>query len=117
MHLGFLIIAHIAAAALPAGMGARELAADPDCFAIRGQVRRVRCPPLKHCAFLDDSFYILPNHNFVVVGGTQQRGDEREAVSEGDSARIWEVATGAWPALRGAEILSDWVRAGPDVQL
>ena len=65
---------------------------------------------MKHVWFLDDAFYILPQVDCVVVGGTQQRGDERTAADAADAERIWATVTERWPALRGAEVVSDWVR-------
>lgn len=85
---------------------------DGDCLPIRGQVRRVRAPWIKGVWFLDDAFYILPQVDCVVVGGTQQRGDERATPDAADTERIWRTVTERWPALRDAEVVSDWVRRG-----
>jgi hypothetical protein len=92
------------------GLGAKELLPDPDCVAIRGQIRRVRAPWMKHAWFLDDAYYILPQVDCVVVGGTQQRGNSQEAVDLADTKRIWDTVTAHWPCLKTAEVLSDWVR-------
>lgn len=93
-----------------AGLGARELAADGDIVPVRGQVRRVRAPWVKHAMFLDGTYYILPNIDSVVVGGTTQRGDERTEVDWDDHARIWENILHVCPSLETAETVTDWVR-------
>jgi glycine/D-amino acid oxidase-like deaminating enzyme len=92
-------------------MGSRELLPDNACVPIRGQIRRVKAPWMKHAWFLDDSYYILPQVDCVVIGGTQQRGNNRESVDPVDTKRIWETITTHWPSLKTAEVLTDWVRA------
>jgi FAD dependent oxidoreductase len=94
-----------------AGHGAGELVPDGACLPIRGQIRRVVAPWVKHVTFLDDAVYILPNIGSCVVGGTQQRGDGNAAVDPVDTERIWAAATALYPALRGAEVIKDWARA------
>jgi glycine/D-amino acid oxidase-like deaminating enzyme len=96
-----------------AGHGAGTLLQDADCLPIRGQIRRVAAPWIKHITFLDDVVYILPNVGSVVVGGTQQRGDDRDVVDEVDTERIWQRATALVPGLLGAEVIKDWVRSRP----
>ena len=94
-----------------AGLGSREVARDGDVVPVRGQVRRMHAPWLKHAMMLDKEFYILPNVDSVVVGGTQQRGDERGGVDDADTAKIWEAAVRMCPGIEAAEPLSEWVRA------
>lgn len=93
-----------------AGLGSREIAGDEDMVPVRGQVRRMRAPWQKHAVMLNKEFYVLPNVDSVVVGGTQQRGDERGEVDAGDTAKIWEAAVRMCPGIAGAEPLTEWVR-------
>lgn len=99
--------------ALFAGLGARELASDEDVVPVRGQVRRVRAPWVKHAMFLDGTYYILPNVDSLVVGGTTQRGDERTEVDWADHTRIWDNILHMCPSLANAETVTDWVRYSP----
>lgn len=93
-----------------AGLGSRELANDADLVPVRGQVRRVRAPWVKHAMFLDHTFYILPNLDSIVIGGTAQPGDERTEVDWEDSDRIWKHVLRMCPSLETAETVTDWVR-------
>lgn len=97
-----------------AGLGARELAADPEVYAVRGQVLRVehRGPE----RFLIDDHgpggvtYIVPRTSDCVLGGTAEEGVESiETVPETLRA-IRERCIALEPALSDAAILEE--RAG-----
>lgn len=92
-----------------AGMGSREIAGDKDMVPVRGQVRRVRAPWQKFAVMYDKEFYVLPNVDSVVVGGTQQRGDERPGVDAEDTARIWDAVVKLCPGIASAEPITEWV--------
>ena len=49
---------------------------------------------------ITDSKIVLPHVDSVVIGGTQQRGDERSGLDAADSARIWDAVVIA-PVARG----------------
>jgi D-amino-acid oxidase len=57
------------------GLGAREVAGDPNMIGIKGQL--VWLPPQPHLQYLyQDHGYIFPRGDVVVVGGTSERGVE-----------------------------------------
>lgn len=93
-----------------AGLGSEQLLEDRNCVPIRGQVRRVCAPWMKHVWFVDDEYYVIPNVSNVVVGGTQQRGNYNDRVDPVDTERIWTTVTSLWPALSAADVIHDWVR-------
>jgi hypothetical protein len=77
------------------GLGARELLPDAACQPIRGQIMRVRAPWLTQCVFAhfpDETAYIIPNRECVVLGGTGQVGNGSRTVSLDDAAMIAERA-------------------------
>ncbi|KAF6258279.1 hypothetical protein COO60DRAFT_1139840 [Scenedesmus sp. NREL 46B-D3] len=98
------------------GLGARELLPDPHCYPIRGQVMRVRAPWVTQCVFAefpDGTSYIIPNREWVVLGGTGQVGDHNTAMSLGDAEMIADRALQVVPSLRQAEVLDHWVGLRP----
>jgi D-amino-acid oxidase len=63
-----------------AGLGARELVGDRDLHASRGQVVRVRPNGFRRVVLDDDGpdgvTYIVPRHRDIVLGGTDEEGNE-----------------------------------------
>ena len=65
------------------GLSAKYLVPDDKMYPNRGQVMRVKAPHVKF-SYHDDAFggYILPNSDWVVLGGTNQpHNEDRGAVS------------------------------------
>ena len=99
------------------GLGARDLAADPGLFPIRGQMVRVACPEVSHC-LLDENVpggltYVVPRRDEVLLGGTAQEGDwslEPDAETE---AQILARCRALLPALGRAETLGRVVGLRP----
>jgi hypothetical protein len=96
-----------------AGLGARELAADPSVHAIRGHVVRVRAPWVRHhveaegaCA--NTPAYIIPNTETVVLGGTKGApGDEDTVPRAADREAILRRCAEVVPSLEGAEVVGE----------
>lgn len=43
---------------------------------------RVKAPWVKHCYFMNEQHYIIPNLDTVVLGGTQQKGSWHMTISQ-----------------------------------
>ncbi|GIY98882.1 d-aspartate oxidase [Caerostris extrusa] len=69
------------------GLGARHLVPDPEVIPVRGQVMRVHAPWPKHGVMLDNDFYILPNSEETILGGTHQEDDWRLEPDPEDSKK------------------------------
>ncbi|KAF7379574.1 hypothetical protein HZH66_014945 [Vespula vulgaris] len=97
------------------GLGARELVNDDTVTAVRGQVSRVKAPWVMHSFLVDDNdcYYVIPNTNTVVLGGTHQEGDYDLKVREKDTKFIYEGCHRILPSLKKAEILRSWVGLRP----
>ncbi|GLI67807.1 hypothetical protein VaNZ11_012095, partial [Volvox africanus] len=95
-----------------AGLGSLELLPDPEVVPIRGQVVRVEAPWVKQ-AYFYEPYYIIPNRDTVVLGGTGQKGDFNLAVSQDDKRRILDGCCRLLPSLRGARVMADWVGLRP----
>jgi len=99
------------------GLGARDLAADPGLFPIRGQMVRVACPEVAHC-LLDENVpagltYVVPRRDEVLLGGTAQEGDWSLDPDPATEARILERCAALLPALRRAETIGRVVGLRP----
>lgn len=100
-----------------AGLGARELVNDPSLHAIRGQVVRVKQVGIERF-WLDDYnpkglCYIIPRIDDIIIGGTDQEGDENLEPDPETAAQILERAYVLEPSLRDAEILEHKVGLRP----
>lgn len=98
------------------GLGAKELLVDNECYPVRGQIARVRAPWVRQCVFShwgDENTYIIPNREWVVVGGTGQVGDWRTTTDLGDADAIMQRAIQIMPSLESAELLDHWVGLRP----
>mmetsp|Transcript_2223 Transcript_2223/g.5901 ORF Transcript_2223/g.5901 Transcript_2223/m.5901 type:complete len:426 (-) Transcript_2223:578-1855(-) len=95
------------------GLGAFEVAKDKTMYPIRGQVMRVRAPWVTETYRADTDFYIIPNRDWVVLGGTAQVGDWSTDVDAADKERIWSGCCALMPSLRHAQVVEDWVGLRP----
>lgn len=102
-----------------AGLGAREIVSDESVYPIRGQVLRVSAPWMT-CNWNFGSYYIIPNGESVILGGTAQKNDWNTEISSIDSEDILKGVSDLFPALRKSPIIKHWagLRPGRDsVQL
>lgn len=99
----------VIAGACTAGLGSLNLVDDATCYPIRGQVMRMKAPWVKHVYMFDEPYYVIPNVDTVVVGGTAQRGDFNQTVSDGDAKDIHSAVTSFLPSLKAAPIAYQWV--------
>jgi D-amino-acid oxidase len=100
-----------------AGLGARELIGDDTLFAIRGQVVRVAQVGIERFT-LDDYgprglTYIIPRASDIILGGTDQHGDERLEPDPATAEAIVERCGALEPRLRHARILEHRVGLRP----
>ena len=103
-----------------AGLGARELAADPALYPIRGQIIRVRRPAAINRALLDEAghgrhplTYIVPRSADCVLGGVAEPGEESLDPAPATAADILARAIALEPALRDAAIVAHCVGLRP----
>jgi D-amino-acid oxidase len=100
-----------------AGLGAREVAADPGVHPVRGQVVLLDQVGLGEWT-LDDSdpvdlTYVVPRRSAIVVGGTAERGDDDVRPRPETTAAILRRATALVPELAGARVLGQRVGLRP----
>ncbi|XP_066590478.1 D-aspartate oxidase [Prorops nasuta] len=97
------------------GLGAKELVHDKTVVPIRGQVFRVQAPWVKQGFSVEneDSFYIIPNINSIVLGGTHQENDYDCSERASDSKHIYEGCCRINESLKDAKILKQWVGLRP----
>jgi D-amino-acid oxidase len=83
-----------------AGLGARELANDPDVIPVRGQT--VLVPPLATapCSISADGFYVYPRADGIVLGGTAEHGVWDDAPDPATIERILTVNERIVPGIR-----------------
>jgi D-amino-acid oxidase len=100
-----------------AGLGARELAADPSVVPVRGQVVVVEQVGLTEWVVDDGDgtalTYVVPRIDDVVVGGTAEEGVEDLAVDPATAAGILARATVLVPPLAGARVVGHKVGLRP----
>ncbi|EFN87900.1 Tubulin polyglutamylase ttll6 [Harpegnathos saltator] len=97
------------------GLGARELVPDKTVTPIRGQVYKVKAPWTMQCFVVDDdeTYYIIPNVEDVVLGGTHQEDDFDCTVREEDSKRIHAGCCRLMPSLKAGRMSRAWVGLRP----
>lgn len=98
------------------GLGARQLLPDRNSYPIRGQIVRVRAPWVGQCVFAhfpDETAYIIPNREWVVLGGTGQIGNGNTDMSLADAHKIADRAIQVVPSLKAAEVVDHWVGLRP----
>lgn len=101
-----------------AGLGARELAADPTVFPIRGQIVRLAKPPGVATVLFDEHghealAYVIPRGADVIVGGTAGVDEWRLTADAATAAEILARATRLEPRLAGAAVLEHLVGLRP----
>ncbi len=101
-----------------AGMGARDLAGDPELVPVRGQVVVVANPGLTDF-FVGERdepgavTYVFPHGPLAVLGGTQQPGETSMRPDPAIAGAILRECVAAEPALAGAPVLAHRVGLRP----
>lgn len=95
------------------GLGSYHLINDKESYPVRGQVYRVKAPFAKMFYIFNDDYYVFPNQDSVVLGGTHQEKDWDTRVRRSDSEKIWSNLTRYLPGLKGAEIIGERVGLRP----
>ncbi|MFO7167968.1 MAG: FAD-dependent oxidoreductase [Chloroflexota bacterium] len=99
------------------GLGARELVGDPAMLPIRGQIVRVAQVGVEQFTFDDYGpggvTYIVPRSRDIVLGGTDEEGDERLAPDPATAEAILARCIALEPRLRSAAILEHRVGLRP----
>ncbi|ALC38494.1 CG11236 [Drosophila busckii] len=97
------------------GLGSQQLLSDEQCYAVRGQVTRVKANWV-YAALLDESDdgnYIIPNTESVVLGGTHQERDYNTQICPQDKRFIITGCRSLLPGLEHSQHLFDWVGLRP----
>ena len=94
------------------GLGAQSLFGDDTLCPIRGQLVRVRAP-FVNTFLASGEFYIVPNDDVTILGGTRQVGDWRREPDPSDTARIINGCCHLVTALRTAPVVDVWAGLRP----
>jgi D-amino-acid oxidase len=101
------------------GIGARALVPDESVVPVRGQVVVVENPGISEF-YIDhgaegtpEYVYAFPHGDVVILGGTAEEGAFDWAPRPEVSARIMRDCTAAFPALRGARVITERVGLRP----
>ncbi|KDR20119.1 D-aspartate oxidase isoform X2 [Zootermopsis nevadensis] len=97
------------------GVQARNLVGDNSVQPVRGQVLRVKAPWVFHAVLedKDEGNYIIPNEEYVVLGGTQQEGNWNTKPDPTDSIAIHKGCCKLIPGLKEAVIMKEWAGLRP----
>ncbi|OWA53173.1 D-aspartate oxidase [Hypsibius exemplaris] len=95
------------------GLGARRLVGDDSMAPVRGQLLRVRAPWLKEFYMGENTTYVYPNSESVVLGGTRESGEWDVTPSKAVSDSIMARCSKMIPAIQDAEIISASVGLRP----
>jgi D-amino-acid oxidase len=93
-----------------AGLGARELADDPDVIPVRGQTVLVAPLATAPCSISADGSYVYPRADGIVLGGTAEHGVWSDAPDPATIERILAVNDRVVPGVRDASPIE--ARAG-----
>lgn len=100
-----------------AGLGARELAADPSLVAVRGQVVYVEQFGLTEWLLDQENLglltYVVPRRDDVVLGGTAEAGIESGPADPAVASAIVQRCAALEPRVAGARVLGHNVGARP----
>ena len=100
------------------GLGARQLAADPDVYPVRGQIVKTTCPSgIDRVLFEQHGrlalAYVIPRRHEVILGGTAEDGDWNTGVDEGTAREILAKCLKLAPTLGRAQVLEHLVGLRP----
>ena len=98
------------------GLGAKQLVNDPLVYPIRGQIVAVKPKQEIETVYErygESSPLIIPHHDYVILGGTDERNHWSEEPDSRTTMRLYDMCVDVMPALRGAQILDSWVGLRP----
>eukprot|EP00111_Clytia_hemisphaerica_P016357 TCONS_00048420-protein len=97
------------------GLGSRDLVGDKKVYPLRGQIMKVKAPWCREFVMWQEKehqAYILPNQDFVVLGGTAHASENPDVLLE-HKQWIKSTTTKLMPSLADAEHVGDWVGFRP----
>ncbi|CAN8001315.1 unnamed protein product [Ixodes hexagonus] len=94
------------------GIGAVSLVPDPSVYPIRGQTTWVRAPWVKRIVVAGE-FYIIPNVDAIVLGGTANKGDFSRTPVPETRQKILDACIALEPSLKKATFIRDHVGLRP----
>ncbi|KAL3137419.1 hypothetical protein ABBQ32_006940 [Trebouxia sp. C0010 RCD-2024] len=101
------------------GLGAKTLFHDDKLFPVRydspSGARWFGSRPhgSSHYYNNDGKFYVIPNLETVVLGGTTQKGSWDTSINKEDKQRILEGCCQLVPSLKHAQVVADWAGLRP----
>ncbi|CAH1798844.1 unnamed protein product [Owenia fusiformis] len=96
------------------GSGSFELVDDKNMYPIQGQLTRVKADWVKHFYYdVENSTYIVPGANNVVLGGTKVVGDASTVANSETREQVFTRCCQLLPSLKEATFLWDWVGIRP----
>ena len=96
------------------GLGASALVGDKSLFPVAGHILRMRAPTLQHFFMdADNTTYIFPRSNDVIVGGTYLKHDACTVPSLQNRNSILARAEKLAPEIGAAEVLGEYVGLRP----
>ncbi|EEC04728.1 D-amino acid oxidase, putative [Ixodes scapularis] len=94
------------------GIGAVSLVPDPDVYPVRGQTTWVSAPWVKRVVVAGE-YYIIPNVDAIVLGGTANKGDFSLDPVQETRQKILDACMALEPSLKEAKFVRDHVGLRP----
>ncbi|CAN8025369.1 unnamed protein product [Ixodes persulcatus] len=94
------------------GIGAVSLVPDPDVYPVRGQTTWVSAPWVKRVVVAGE-YYIIPNVDAIVLGGTADKGDFSLVPVQETRQKILDACIALEPSLKKAKFVRDHVGLRP----
>ncbi|XP_033753953.1 D-aspartate oxidase-like [Pecten maximus] len=95
------------------GLGSQELCGDKLLHPVRGQLIKVKAPWVRDWVYTDAMAQIFPSDDFTVIGGVKDKDNRSMTPDPSVRQGILDRCLRFWPALKGAEIIGDWVGLRP----
>ncbi|XP_060062714.1 D-aspartate oxidase-like [Ylistrum balloti] len=95
------------------GLGSRQLFGDKLIYPVRGQLLKVKAPWVRDWIDTDASTHILPSDDYTVLGGVKDKDNWSMTPDPSVRQGILDRCLQLWPALKGANVIGDWVGLRP----
>ncbi|XP_065682752.1 D-amino-acid oxidase [Hydra vulgaris] len=101
------------------GLGSKKLLKDDELYTVRGHILKVKANSIKEFLIVFEDTgpemctYVLPNQDYVILGGTKQLNNYDLTPNNEDREFILRTTSSIYPCLKSAEVLQEWVGLRP----
>ncbi|KAK7475015.1 hypothetical protein BaRGS_00033762 [Batillaria attramentaria] len=97
-------------------LGSQQMLQDRSMYPVKGQLVHVKAPWIKtfvYCEGSPEPTYFIPHDDYIIIGGTRERGNYQKDFSPATQEDILRRAADILPQVKEGEVVGNWTGLRP----